>query len=250
MDNSLAGRARRAAVLAAVALVISGAAAAQGASAGDPAVVKTDAVAVHTAASNRSPVVAWLTRGTAVSIDLTMTGPDGEWCRVTNDVAVMLGFVRCTTLDRVPTPRSARGSADAMKQVPGAPVAGKLAIVSITLEQRQPAFMLIDTGASATIITPVMLRVLGLSIPPDAPRRELTVVGGRKIEAPFVRLSSLGLGTTVVRDVEVGVYDVVPQAPVVDGVLGGDILQRFRSTLDAGARQLRLVPLRTRGTRE
>jgi predicted aspartyl protease len=122
--------------------------------------------------------------------------------------------------------------------------------VSITLEQRQPAFMLIDTGASATIITPVMLRLLGLSVPEDAPRRELRVAGGRKIEVPFVRLASIGLGDTILRDVEVGVYDVAPQAPVVDGLLGGDILQRFRPRLDADARQLHLVPLRTRGARQ
>ena len=243
-------------MVAAAALVIACAPVAHGASGGDAAVVKTDSAAVHVAASNRASVVAWLERGTTVTIHLTVTGADGEWCRVTNGAEVRVaGFVRCAALDRAPSPRTAR-SAESMKQNPGEPVtlplqvAGNLAVVSITLEQRQPAYMLVDTAASATIITPVTLRLLGLSIPDDAPRRELSVVGGRKIEVPFVRLSSLGVGTAMVRDVEVGVYDVVPQAPVVDGLLGGDILQRLRSTLDGGARQLHLGPLRPGGMRQ
>ena len=58
-----------------------------------------------------------------------------------------------------------------------------------------------------------------------------------------MRLSSLSVGSAIVRDVEVGVYDIAPQAPVVDGLLGGDILQRFSATIDAAARRLRLAPL-------
>jgi len=122
-------------------------------------------------------------------------------------------------------------------------VAGNLAVVSAVLEQRETAFLLIDSGSSATIITPVMLRLLGLAVTADAPRRELAVIGGRKIEVPFVRLSSLSVGTAVVRNIEVGVYDVAPQAPVVDGLLGGDVLQRFRATVDAGSRRLHLAPV-------
>jgi hypothetical protein len=243
--------------LAAAALVIAWAAAAAGAPAGDPAIVKTDGVAVHARTSTHSAVVARLKRGTAVTIDLTMAGPEGDWCRITEDVAVApLGFVPCAALDRVPTPRSGRAAGSPIAPSGGAPVTvpihvvGNLAIVSTTLEGRQTALMLIDSGASATIITPVMLRLLGLSVAPDAPRRELAVVGGGKIEVPFVRLSSLGVGSAVVRDIEVGVYDVVPQAPVVDGLLGGDVLQRFRATMDAGARRLHLVPLGRRGAGE
>src|SRR5262249_279748 len=122
-------------------------------------------------------------------------------------------------------------------------VAGNLAVVSVALEGRQMAFLLIDSGASSTIITPVMLRLLGLAVPPDAPRRQLAVIGGRKIDVPFVRLSSLSVGSPLVRHVEVGVYDVAPQAPVVDGLLGGDILHRFSASVDPVARRLRLVPL-------
>jgi hypothetical protein len=186
-----------------------------------------------------------------VTIDLTIGGrADGEWCRVTEEGArAPLGFVRCGSLDRVPTPRGGQATAPPLRASLAAPVivpihvVGTLAVVSVALEQRETAFLLIDSGASATIITPVMLRLLGLAVAPDAPRRELAVVGGRKIEIPFVRLSSLSVGSAVVRDVEVGVYDIAPQAPVVDGLLGGDILQRFSATIDAAARRLRLVPL-------
>jgi hypothetical protein len=221
-----------------------------GASTGDEAIVNSEGLTVYAQTSARSPVVTTLKRGTAVTIDLTIGRPDGDWCRITEEMAgAALGFVRCASLDRVPTRRGGQATAPPLRPSIAAPVimpihvAGNLAVVSVALEQRQTAFLLIDSGASATIITPVMLRLLGLAVAPDAPRRELAVIGGRKIEVPFVRLSSLSVGSAVVRDVEVGVYDIAPQAPVVDGLLGGDILQRFSATVDAAARRLRLAPL-------
>jgi hypothetical protein len=251
------GAARRLTQLSVMTLVLLAASAVAGAPASGRAIVNGDNVLVFASGSTRSAVVARLERGAEVTIEMTTIGPEGEWCQITEGSAAMpLGFVPCGTLDRMPTPRGGRGSAGApMSRAIGPPtsvpihVAGNLSIVSVNLERRQPAFMLIDSGASSTIITPVMLRLLGLSVAPDAPRRKLTVVGGGRIDVPFVRLSSLSMGSAVVRDVEVGVYDVAPQVPVVDGLLGGDVLQRFRATVDAGARRLHLVPLPVAGPR-
>ena len=253
----MTGAARRLTQLSVMTLVIAAASAVAGAPGSGRATVTGDNVLVFASRSTRSAVVARLDRDTEVTIDLTTTGPDGEWCQITEIGASMpLGFVACENLERMPTPRGGRASQSVpMSRAFGPPtsvpihVAGNLSIVSVNLERRQPAFMLIDSGASSTIITPVMLRLLGLSVAPDAPRRKLTVVGGGRIDVPFVRLSSLSMGSAVVRDVEVGVYDVAPQVPVVDGLLGGDVLQRFRATVDAGARRLHLVPLPVAGPR-
>ena len=253
----MTGAAQRLTQLSVITLVIAAASAVAGAPATGRAIVNGDNVLVFASGSARSAVVARLERGAEVTIEMTTTGPDGEWCQITEGSAAMpVGFVPCGTLDRMPTPPAGRASAGApMPRAIGPPtsvpihIAGNLSIVSVNLEGRQPAFMLIDSGASSTIITPVMLRLLGLSVAPDAPRRKLAVVGGRRIDVAFVRLSSLSMGSAVVRDVEVGVYDVAPQVPVVDGLLGGDVLQRFRATVDAGARRLHLVPLPVAGPR-
>ena len=253
----MTGAARRLTQLSVMMLVLAVASTVAGAPASGQAIVNGDNVLVFASGSTRSAVVARLERGAEVTIEMITTGPDGEWCQITEGSAAMpLGFVPCGTLDRVPRPRSGRaGQSVPMSRATGPPtsvpihVAGNLSIVSVNLERRQPAFMLIDSGASFTMITPVMLRLLGVGVAPDAPRRKLTIVGGGRIDVPFVRLSSLSMGSAVVRDVEVGVYDVAPQMPVVDGLLGGDVLQRFRATVDAGARRLHLVPLPVAGPR-
>jgi hypothetical protein len=236
--------------LLAVAVMIGLLAPVPGGAAGDGAIVGSESLRVYTHTSTRSEVVTTLRRGTAVIIDMTIGGrADGEWCLVTQERApAPLGFVRCASLDRVSIPRGGQTAPPPARASIAAPVivpihvVGNLAVVSVALEQRETAFLLLDSGASATIITPVMLRLLGLAVPPNAPRRQLAVIGGRSIEVPFVRLSSLSVGSATVRDIEVGVYDVAPQAPVVDGLLGADVLQRFSATIDPAARRLRLVP--------
>jgi hypothetical protein len=45
-----------------------------------------------------------------------------------------------------------------------------------------------------------------------------------------------------VEPMTVGVYDALPQAPTVDGILGLDFLQRFKFTIDTTDRFLRLDP--------
>ena len=55
-----------------------------------------------------------------------------------------------------------------------------------------------------------------------------------------MRLSAIQIGEARVDEIEVGVHDVAPESPIVDGILGGDFLLRFTLTLDRDARQLRL----------
>jgi hypothetical protein len=50
------------------------------------------------------------------------------------------------------------------------------------------------------------------------------------------------LGSGRLEDVEVGIHAVAPEMPLIDGLLGGDILGRFTMTVDRVARQLRLEP--------
>ena len=102
---------------------------------------------------------------------------------------------------------------------------------------------LVDTGATRTVLNPSLARRLGITVPDDAPKREITVFGGRTVSVPFVRVRSLGVGNTSVADILVGVYDATPNSPAIDGVLGVDFLGRFRVTLDTTQRTMHLTSL-------
>jgi hypothetical protein len=118
-----------------------------------------------------------------------------------------------------------------------------LTLVYATINERQGALMVVDTGAQRTLLTPVLLRRMNVPVPTDAPRRKLFVVGGQVLEVPIIRIPSVRAGAAVVENLEVGVLDFAPHAPIIDGLLGGDFLSRFKATLDGQARLLRLEPL-------
>lgn len=121
-----------------------------------------------------------------------------------------------------------------------------IVLVPLTLDHDHGATFLLDTGAQFTIVTPELAGRIGLVVPADAPTRTVVVVGGGKITIPFVRLPVIQLGAGRLEDVEVGVHAVAPEAPLIDGLLGGDILGRFTMTVDRAARQLRLERVGTR----
>jgi len=106
----------------------------------------------------------------------------------------------------------------------------------------QVAFLIVDTGAAATILSPRLAERLGIVVPAQAPRRNIQIVGGQMVPVVRTMVSMIQIGAAVVENLEVGVYDAVPAEPLVDGILGGDVLHRFTVTLDHGARRMRLTP--------
>jgi predicted aspartyl protease len=118
-----------------------------------------------------------------------------------------------------------------------------ITLVSASINRAPGALMMVDTGAQWTLVSPLLARRVGLAVPADAPKRKLTVVGGQMIDVPFVRLATLRVGEAVVEDFEVGVYEIFPQTKVLDGLLGGDFLHKFRVTVDRTANRMRLEPL-------
>jgi len=118
-----------------------------------------------------------------------------------------------------------------------------ITLVSASVNRAPGALMLVDTGAQQTILSPLLARRIGLTVPADAPKRKLAVVGGQMIDVTFVKVASLKVGDAVVEDFEVGVYEIFPQTKVLDGLLGGDFLHKFRVTVDRTANRMRLEPL-------
>jgi predicted aspartyl protease len=123
-----------------------------------------------------------------------------------------------------------------------------ITLVQATLNDIHRVTLIVDTGAQSTILAPAVVKRLGVMVSTDGPRRQVSVVGGGKLDIPFVKLGTLRVGDARVEGMEVGVFDAAPTAHGVHGLLGADFLHQFRFTLDGVERWLRLEPLRRDAT--
>ena len=117
---------------------------------------------------------------------------------------------------------------------------GTLIRIELIANGSERLTLLLDTGASKTVLRSAAATRLGVDVPPNAPRWPTTLADGRVIVVPYTRLRSLGLGNLTVEDIDVGVYDLLPGAPALDGILGGDVLGHFRVTIDRQRERLEL----------
>lgn len=117
---------------------------------------------------------------------------------------------------------------------------GTSAFVPVTVNDAETGTLLLDTGATHTVLSPAFAQTLGIVVPPNPRRRIMNVAGGSTITVPFVRVRSVRVGQFTVEALDVGVYDILPQARTVQGVLGTDFLRHFRASLDQATRSLTL----------
>jgi Aspartyl protease len=164
------------------------------------------------------------------------------WQRAAREGRVPTVVASISTPDTARAPRPPASLAGSAAVTVPIQVLDNIVLVPVTVNGGQGATLLLDTGAQHTVLTPALAARLGLMVPADAPTKSITVVGGQKITVPFVRLPLIELGSGRVEHIDVGIHAVVPDAPMIDGLLGGDILGRFVMTLDRPARQLRLEP--------
>lgn len=98
--------------------------------------------------------------------------------------------------------------------------------------------LLLDTGASVTLVSPAVARAAGISIGPDTQMVEVQGIAGRT-RGPIVTLSSIQVGEIEAR----GVRAVVVELPMgLNGLLGNSFLARYTFTLDPREGALRLQP--------
>jgi clan AA aspartic protease (TIGR02281 family) len=105
------------------------------------------------------------------------------------------------------------------------------------------ATLVLDTGASQTLVRPELARRAGLEVARGAPMMRGNAVGGRVVAVPLVRARSLSVGAAAVEDIDVGVFDALPGRPDVDGLLGASFLVHFKFTVDRKNLQLLLEPV-------
>jgi clan AA aspartic protease (TIGR02281 family) len=117
---------------------------------------------------------------------------------------------------------------------------GNQFLVDAVLNNAQNAVLLLDTGASLSIISPELLRMLAIPYQSTGRTAWFSTAGGR-IKAPVVTLDSLALDAVVVENIEVGVIGEFDDSPF-DGLLGMNFLRYFKFFIDQNERKLQLSP--------
>jgi clan AA aspartic protease (TIGR02281 family) len=116
---------------------------------------------------------------------------------------------------------------------------GNLLIVGATLNGSREARLILDTGASHTIVSPNVAREMGLFS--DSLSTSVTVkTAGGPVQAEVLTLAAIRVGQAEAQNVPVGVFEI-PDAPAgVDGLLGLTFLSRFLVTIDPDRGELSL----------
>jgi hypothetical protein len=110
-------------------------------------------------------------------------------------------------------------------------------IVPVTLNRTLSANLLLDTGASMTMISRRIATALALYATSS---RQFSGVGGN-VTAQIARVDSLKVGDAEVNGMPVSIHDL-SQTPAFEGLLGMDFLGRFQVSVDTAKRVLVLNP--------
>jgi len=117
---------------------------------------------------------------------------------------------------------------------------GHLYVVPVELNSSRTAQLILDTGASHTILSQEIVRDLAL-LPSDyRPGLVSLKTASGSVDAQVVRIDSMKIATAEVRNSSAAVH-TVPDFPAgVDGLLGLSFLHQFEITLDSNKGELRL----------
>jgi clan AA aspartic protease (TIGR02281 family) len=107
---------------------------------------------------------------------------------------------------------------------------GSIVIVDATLNGKTSAKLIVDTGASFTMISTAMAKELGINL--DGSRRTAPFhTANGVIQAPLADLESVAVGGMEVTNLTAAIHDALPNTAVV-GLLGLNFLSKFRMDID------------------
>jgi len=116
---------------------------------------------------------------------------------------------------------------------PGAPI-----LVNVKINGGGPVTLMLDTGASTTVVNPLALWRLGISTW-FAPRAEIRGATGTT-DVDVVRVQSIEVGEAKAGPLTIVAHDI--EAKEVDGLLGRDFLDHFNVNIDTAAGVVTLSP--------
>jgi len=116
---------------------------------------------------------------------------------------------------------------------------GTLLVVQTQINGSRPARLILDTGASHTILSHEIARDLGLLAHAQVTSVTLKTAGGI-VQAQMTHVGAIQVGEAEAKNVPVAVHDLPDAPPGIDGLLGLTFLQQFLVTLDAQKGELHL----------
>lgn len=116
---------------------------------------------------------------------------------------------------------------------------GGLLILTAHLNHDRRARLILDTGASHSLLSHKIAQDLGLFSRPPVALVTLQTVGG-SVQAEVVQVESIELAGAEVRQSLAAVHDMPDAPPGVEGLLGQSFLRQFEVTVNAAKGELRL----------
>lgn len=117
---------------------------------------------------------------------------------------------------------------------------GQSMIVSVGLNNRAHARLILDTGASMTSLSRAVAAAAGIQVTDKNVQLPMQTANGITM-APMVKLNSLRLGEVIINDLDVVLLNNWPDGEVA-GLLGMNVLNRFHWQIDATRSRLVLKP--------
>jgi predicted aspartyl protease len=111
----------------------------------------------------------------------------------------------------------------------------------VKLNGEQDARLIVDTGASHSVVSHRLAIELGLYSDLAMGTVTMNTVGG-SVQAPLARIKSIRLAEAEVRDSVVVIHDLPDSPGGVEGLLGLSALREFQVTLDPTKKVLSLQP--------
>lgn len=109
-------------------------------------------------------------------------------------------------------------------------------LVNAYLNDAGPVTLLLDTGASMTVIKPDTLLSLGIPVFGSDTLGVFSTANGR-VKAPIMALGRLTLGNQFIEQINIAVMELDGSSDI-DGLLGMNFLQNFRFFIDQGENAL------------
>ncbi len=107
---------------------------------------------------------------------------------------------------------------------------GNVVVIEAMLNGKTPAKLVVDTGASYTMISAATAREL--DIDPNRSQRTLPFqTANGLIQAPLASLESIAVGGMEIKNLTAAIHDAVPSSQVA-GLLGLNFLSNFRMDID------------------
>jgi len=115
---------------------------------------------------------------------------------------------------------------------------GNVVIVPVTLNNRQTVNLVVDTGASFTLISQSLARDLDIDLSRNRKTMPFHTANG-VVDAPLTTLDSIAVGGMEIKNLTAAVHDATPDIHAA-GLLGLNFLSNFRMDIDTQKGMLHL----------